>query len=106
MPKKFGTKREELERMDFPNAAQRPLILTVSEAASIDTNVYRLYYVAWWEDEHGDALPSGFARMIINGVVPDDEDEYSITVIEPHRDYHYTVPADTLLLAFFGERPN
>lgn len=100
--------RQELERIDFVNAVNEPLILTVEEAFGIDTDYYRLKYVSWW-GEPGDMRPAGFTKCRIDDHTPDGD--YVVTVIEDQgtlgiKEFHYTVPADTLMLAFYGTLPD
>ena len=98
--------RQALERLDFQNSQNKPLILTIEEAEGIDTDTYRLYYVSWWGDET-DPLPVGFTPCRIEQKSLDGD--YVIMVLEDRGykgivEYPHVVPADTLLLAFYGSQ--
>ena len=79
----------------------------MAEAYSIDTDYYRLMWVSWWGDED-DPLPAGFTSCRIDQQSADGD--CVVTVLEDHGakefvEYSYVVPADTLVLAFYGPLP-
>lgn len=100
--------RKALEGIHFPMAVHQPLIMTVEEAYGIDTDYYRLNWVIWWGDEET-PLPAGFTACRIDQKSPDGD--YVVKVIEERgwrgsSEHPYVVPADLLLLAFYGSLPD